>query len=90
MYARRQWSFAGGPLLIYHLGNDHITDLLGQDARVEGSKGLTLNLAAKLGYIKGRSHWEIGGGAPIVYRKARPDGLTRHWLITLRYERSLK
>jgi hypothetical protein len=90
MYARRQWSFSGGALLIYHLGNDHITDLLGQDASVEGSKGLTLNLAAKLGYIKGKSHCEIGGGAPIVYRKARPDGLTRHWLITLRYERSLK
>jgi hypothetical protein len=90
MYARNRWSYSGGPLLIYHLGNDGVSDLFGREMSVEGSEGLTFNLAAKVAYARGRSRWELGGGAPIVFRKARPDGLTRHWLFTLRYERLLK
>ncbi len=87
-YTRNRWSLTGGPLLIYHLGDDRITRPSGQDITLPGSQGATLNIAAKLAYGAKKSHWELAGGAPFVVRSVRPDGLTRHWVLTLRYKRS--
>lgn len=88
-YMRKRWSLTGGPLLIYHLGNDRVTGLSGQEKSLQGSEGITLNAAAKLAYMARKSRWELAGGAPFVVRSVRPDGLTRHWVLTLRYERLL-
>jgi hypothetical protein len=86
-YAYRQWSVSGGPLFIYHLGQDRITNLAGIETDLKGSEGLTLNLTAKIARQGKRSLWELGGGMPFAVRDNRPDGLTRHWVITLRFAR---
>ncbi len=85
MYSYKRWSVSGGPLFIYHLGEDRITNLAGMETSLKGSDGLTLNLTAKIGYKTKRSLWELGGGTPFVVRDNRPDGLTRAFVVTLRY-----
>jgi hypothetical protein len=89
-FTRRHWMLSAGPLLIYHLGKDKITDLSGQENSISGSEGLTLNLAAKLDYATVRSHWELGCGTPFIVREMRPDGLTREWVLALRYKYILR
>ena len=88
-YTKKHWAFSGGPLLIYHLGADRVTRISGIEETLTESEGITMNIAARLAYHSKSSLWEIGGGAPFVVRKVRPDGLTRHWVLTLRYELTL-
>ena len=85
---RGHWALSGGPLLIYHLGNDRITTTSGDEMEVANSSGVTLNIAGRLTYALGRNRWALGGGSPLVVRQQRPDGLTRHWMLTLKYERT--
>ena len=73
---------APGLLFIYHLANDMITDTIGNRVRVVGSKGLTLNLnlAASVP-VSRKLNLLFIAAAPVVTRKARPDGLTRHFVL---------
>ncbi len=87
---RGRWTLSGGPLAIYHLGQDRITLLSGEEVRVASSEGLTLNLAVKLEYTHKKSRWELSGGTPLIVRDVRPDGLTRAWVLTLSYQRFLE
>ncbi len=76
-----------GLLAIYHLVEDEriMVDALGmRTTRVEGSDGLTLNITADARY-KLSDHWnlEASFGSPVIVREARPDGLTRHFVLNL-------
>ena len=81
----RKWRLAAGPLLIYHLGEDKISLQDGTDISLKGSEGLTLNLAGSLSYSFSKTKIDLLAGAPFIVRDYRPDGLTRAWVITIRY-----
>lgn len=73
-------------LPIYHLTNDHFTDITGIKQSIEGSKGLTLNGNIYLDYqINTKNSLQLNAGMPFIARKARPDGLTRHFITNLEY-----
>lgn len=73
------WNFNIGLLGIYHLGEDAYEKM----TPIAGSKGLTLNITAG-GWWKLSNRLTVGitGGAPLMARDARPDGLTRKFVIT--------
>lgn len=76
-----------GVLGIYHVGKDEIMqyDQLGERyVQVEGSDGLTLNITADARYPLSDT-WavEASFGAPVIFRDARPDGLTRHYVVNV-------
>jgi hypothetical protein len=81
-YQRKQFRISAGPLLICHLGKDKATDLSGKEYAIEGSDGITLNITAGFQYTFGRFVAGLTGGAPVITRKNRPDGLTRSWIFT--------
>ena len=83
-----QWKsilLAAGPLFIYHLGQDGISTSTGSKAMLKGSEGATLNLAFSISYNMKKSRLDLLGGTPFIVRDYRPDGLTRAWVVTLRY-----
>lgn len=77
-----------GLLGIYHLGEDHRFEpedpLMLVRRSVEGSDGLTLNVTADVRYAWSDAWWlELSFGSPVIVRKVRPDGLTRHYVVAL-------
>lgn len=79
-------SFRASMLWIYHVGNDTYTDLQGIVNEIEGSRGLTMNVNAFLDYaISEKQIIQVSLGAPAIWRKARPDGLTRYFMFTAEY-----
>lgn len=73
-------------LLIYHLGNDQFTNDLGQQEEIEGSQGLTINANAYVDYMLNQHNaLQLSLGVPLLVREARPDGLTRSFVINLEY-----
>jgi hypothetical protein len=84
----KKLALTAGVLPIYHLGHDRFTDRTGVDHALSGSKGLTLNLTGGLSY-KASDHFSIilRYASPVIVRKVRPDGLTRHFVtgLELRY-----
>jgi hypothetical protein len=81
-YQRMQFKISAGSLLIYHLGKDRATNLNGREYAIEGSDGITLNITVGLQHTFGRFVVGLTGGAPVITRKNRPDGLTRSWIFT--------
>ena len=70
-----------GALAIYHLGNDSYTDNSGVVYAINGSSGFTININTALNWkISNKVSFNLNIGAPIVVRKARPDGLTRSFV----------
>jgi len=86
-YQWRKILIAAGPLFIYHLGEDTYTTATGSSARLSGSGGTTLNIAASLSYFTKDARFEFQGGEPLVVRDYRPDGLTRSFVLAPRYTR---
>ncbi len=85
---RLQWKkimLAAGPLFIYHLGQDGFTNEHGQKELLKGSEGATLNLAGSLSYSLKKARIDLLAGTPFIVRDYRPDGLTRAWVITMRF-----
>lgn len=79
-------TFTPGLLPIIHLGKDQYTDGPGVERTIDGSQGLTLNATAHLDYeINNKHSFQLNVGAPLVVRKQRPDGLTRHFIAALEY-----
>lgn len=73
-------------LPIYHLANDNYTDSSGIEMEIEGSQGLTLNGNLYLDYeINPTSALQLNMGIPFIVRDARPDGLTRSFVVNLEY-----
>lgn len=76
-------------LAIYHLNNDSYFNDANKEVVIDGSKGLTLNGNLFLNYhITDRKLLEVSFGFPFVTRTARPDGLTREFVIGLEYSYS--
>lgn len=74
-------------LPIYHLGNDGFTDLLSEEQEIIGSEGLTLNLNVYADFVVGpNSNIQVNLGSPLIVREARPDGLTRSFVLNLEYQ----
>lgn len=74
-------------LPIYHLSNDKYTNNLGIENEIKGSKGLTLNGNAYIDYeINNKNALQLNIGMPFVVRDARPDGLTRSFVVNLEYK----
>lgn len=73
-------------LPIFHLGNDTYVDELNFTREIEGSNGLTLNINLYVDVTLGNSSMlQFNLGTPLVVREARPDGLTRSWIVNLEY-----
>lgn len=74
-------------LPIYHFTNDKYTNVLGIENEIKGSQGLTLNGNAYLDYvINSKNVLQLNVGMPFVVRDARPDGLTRSFIVNLEYK----
>jgi hypothetical protein len=74
-------------LPIYHLGNDRYTDDLNIVRDINGSKGLTLNGNLFFDYhINSKNSIQLNAGVPFIVRDARPDGLTRSFIVNLEYK----
>jgi len=76
---------SAGPLVFYHLRNDLYEDINNKFREIDGSEGMTVNLAGNVFYRLGRyGSWKIdvSGGVPVVNRDVLPDGSARQWVIT--------
>ena len=74
-------------LPIYHLANDKFTDETNVQQEIIGSQGLTLNGNLYMDYqINRKNIIQINMGVPFVVRDARPDGLTRSFIVNLEYK----
>jgi hypothetical protein len=74
-----------GLIAVYHLLHDRVYNASNTASyAVHGSKGLTLNYAISGTYIINK-HFELSCrfAQPLIVRKTRPEGLTRHYVIGL-------
>jgi hypothetical protein len=84
--ASEKLSITPSLLPIYHLGKDQYTNALGMVKTIDGSEGLTLNANAHVDVtLNNTSALQLSIGAPLVVRKARPDGLTRGFVAGIEY-----
>lgn len=82
----RHWNIVPSLLPIYHLSNDSYTDAAGVEQTISGSQGLTLNGAIFTQYtFDNGQQVEASLGVPFITRSARPDGLTRSYVVTIEY-----
>jgi hypothetical protein len=89
--ASYKWKFAEklnltpSILPIYHLANDKYLDGT-TEKEIEKSSGLTLNANLFLNYLINESNaLQLSFGSPLIVRDARPDGLTRKYVVGLQY-----
>ena len=74
-------------LPIYHLGDDRYTDLFSEEQVINGSEGLTFNVNLYVDIpVAQNDNLQINLGAPLVARQARPDGLTRSFVVNVEYQ----
>ena len=84
---KEKWKITPSLLPIYHLANDEFTDMSNVKREIAGSNGLTLNGNIFVEHaINKTNKIELGFGAPFVVRTARPDGLTREFIVSLDYK----
>jgi len=85
--SRDKLSFVYSLLPIYHLQNDRYTNADRTSEEITGSRGLTLNLNLYAAYrFSSKTSLELSGGAPVVARKVRPDGMSQ-FAVTLELKR---
>ncbi len=73
-------------LPIYHLADDKFTDSAGKQQSIEGSNGFTLNGNVYVDYSVGKNgNLQLSLASPFIVREARPDGLTRGYVVGLEY-----
>ena len=74
-----------GLIAVYHLLHDRVYDINNiASYAVHGSKGLTLNYAVSGTYsINKNFELSCRFAQPLIVRKTRPEGLTRHYVIGL-------
>jgi hypothetical protein len=71
---------------IYHVGDDEHTTYNGAKEVYKQSSGLTLNTGAGLiAELSKASVMRLSFAAPMITRKERPDGLTRHFVAGLEW-----
>ena len=82
-----KWKLSPSLLPIYHLANDSFEDVTNQEIQIKGSEGLTLNASLLVQYlINNKNALEFNLGSPLITRDARPDGLTRSFVLNLEYK----
>lgn len=82
-----KWKLSPSLLPIYHLTNDTFEDVTNQEIEIKGSEGLTLNGSLLVQYlINNKNALEFNLGSPLIVRDARPDGLTRSFVLNLEYK----
>ena len=80
----KKWTFSAGALPILHLGQDTYENQLGERKEISGSGGLTLNITGEIVRKLGeRNRLVLNLAAPVIVRDARPDGLTRSFVMGL-------
>lgn len=86
-FARRgKWLFTPSLLPLYHLSNDRYVNAFGEVEPIIGSSGLTVNANIYADYLLGaRGRLQFSVAAPLLVRKARPDGLTRGLVAGVEY-----
>ncbi|MHA8049776.1 hypothetical protein V7S79_01525 [Aquirufa sp. ROCK-SH2] len=73
-------------LPIYHLDNDRYTNGSGIENEIKGSQGLTLNGNLYIDYELNKTNFiQFSTGMPFLVRTARPDGLTRSFVLNIEY-----
>lgn len=86
MKVNDRFTFTPGLLPIFHVGEDEYTDMDGVVRSIEGSDGLTLNGTMFLDMTLGlASTLQFNIGFPFLVREARPDGLTRGYVLGIGY-----
>jgi hypothetical protein len=84
-----KFTFKPNVLFIYHLGEDSFENVLGKRETIKGSDGLTLNGNLITNYkINTQNNIELSLATPFVVRTARPDGLTRSFVLGIQYQYS--
>lgn len=82
-------TFTPGLMPIYHLGQDEYTDIDGVQQKIQGSDGLTLNATLYMDIRSGdQGKFQVSLGFPLIVREARPDGLTRSFVLAGGYSYS--
>jgi hypothetical protein len=82
-----KWKLSPSLLPIYHLANDTFEDVTNQEVQIKGSEGLTLNASLLVLYsINNKNALELNFASPLIVREARPDGLTRSFVLNLEYK----
>jgi hypothetical protein len=79
----KKFVISAGVLPILHLGNDTFESDEMERVEIKGSAGLTLNLNGSVAYQLPGSLLLLDLAAPVIVRTARPDGLTRSFLMAL-------
>ena len=78
----KKLNLSPGLLGIYHLQESSFIDDSGNRASIKNSDGLTLNITCNAQYnFSNHTGINLVLGFPTVVRKARPDGLTRHFVL---------
>lgn len=81
-FAIKKVTTSAGLLFIYHLANDKYDDVLGNRVTSKGSQGLTLNVNfSSIVPLSKKADLVLIFAAPIKTRDARPDGLTREFIV---------
>jgi len=81
---KNKWLLTPGLLGIYHLGEDTYIDgnVSNKPIPIKGSEGMTLNATLGVHWITNSKYqFGITAGVPLVVRDARPDGLTRSFVV---------
>ncbi|WP_395049378.1 hypothetical protein [Flavobacterium sp.] len=83
----QKFTFKPNILFIYHLGEDSFENIYGKRESYVGSEGLTINGNLISTYnINNQKSVELSIAAPFVVRDIRPDGLTRSFVLALKYK----
>ena len=79
-------TFKPNVLFIYHLGKDTFENALGKRETIVGSDGLTVNGNVITTYnFNNQNSIELSLASPFAVRDARPDGLTRSFVLGIQY-----
>ena len=82
---KKQQNIQTGFLAVYRIQKSEIVKA-DQNVILDGSDGLTLNLyVTYVKKLKGNTTVYLSGAFPIVERDYRADGLTRNFVINLRF-----
>ncbi len=86
----KKFNISPSALFIYHLGEDKYTDANNVQKNIAGSSGATFNINVLGNYaLSTKDGLNFALGMPLLVRKVRPDGLTRAFVATIEYTRSL-
>ncbi len=86
----KSFQLSAAVLPIYHLGHDRAEYFSGGSYAISGSKGLTFNISTAVSCkLSDHARIVLRYSQPLLVRKVRPDGLTRHFVWGLEFRYSL-